>query len=119
MKRRSRWAEGLAKIADRYGLPLYTCAEKIDLEKYGIRHAACIDKEKIREIIGYKLDLKKGQGTEEGVRLLREHRYRHVRHLCPRMSLLLRHGQPCQAQRARRDEHDPKSPILIGLSAGG
>ena len=38
----------------------------------GIRHAACIDREKIREIVGYKLDLKRGQGTAEGVRLLRE-----------------------------------------------
>ena len=34
---------------------LYTCAEKIDLSRYGIQHAACIDKEKVREIIGYKL----------------------------------------------------------------
>ncbi len=44
------------------GLPLYTCAEKIDLSEYGILHGACIDKERIRKLIGYKLDLKKDSG---------------------------------------------------------
>ena len=52
----------LAQIAARYQLPLFTCAEKLDLSKYGIGHGACIDRERIREVIGYKLDLKKDTG---------------------------------------------------------
>ena len=55
-------ASGLAKIAAKYGLPLYTCAEKINLEKYGVGHAACIDKGKIERLVGYKLDVKKDSG---------------------------------------------------------
>ena len=39
-------AKGLVQIADRYQLPLYTCAEKIDLRPYGIQTGACIDKKK-------------------------------------------------------------------------
>lgn len=55
-------AERLAKIAGKYRLPLYTCAEKTDLAHYGIGHGACIDRERIKRIIGYKLDVKKDSG---------------------------------------------------------
>ncbi len=55
-------AEGLSKIARNYQLPIYTCSEKIDLSRYGIQHGACIDKEKIHKLIGYKVDLKKDPG---------------------------------------------------------
>ena len=110
-------AEGLAKIADRYGLPLYTCAEKIDLEKYGIRHAACIDKEKIREIIGYKLDLKKDRGQRkecgccESIDIGMYDTCVHGCHYCYATASLA-------SAKSRRDEHDPKSPILIGHLQG-
>ena len=50
------------KIAQKYKLPLYTCAEKTNLSRYGISHGACIDKERIKNIIGYKLDVKKDTG---------------------------------------------------------
>ncbi len=55
-------AKRLAKIAGKYRLPLYTCAEKKDLAHHGIGHGACIDKERIKRIIGYKLDVKKDNG---------------------------------------------------------
>ncbi len=58
-------AEGLSKIAGKYNLPLYTCGEKINLDRYGIRHAACIDKEKIQKIAGYKMDVKKDCGQRK------------------------------------------------------
>ena len=38
-----RIAENLAAIARSYGLKIDTCAEGIDLQKYGIDHARCID----------------------------------------------------------------------------
>ncbi len=40
-------AGGLGKIARRYRLPLFTCAEKVNLERFGIGHSACIDKKKV------------------------------------------------------------------------
>ena len=43
-------ASGLGRIAGKYKLPLYSCAEKLDLKRYGIRHGACIDKDKIHQI---------------------------------------------------------------------
>ena len=58
-------AKGLAQIAAKYGLPLYTCAERVNLEECGIRHGACIDKNKIRQLVGYKLDVKKDRGQRK------------------------------------------------------
>ncbi len=40
----SKLAEIFGCIAKENGFEIYTCAEKIDLEKYGIKHGACIDK---------------------------------------------------------------------------
>jgi len=38
-----RWAKELARLNKRWGYQLATCAEDIDLEKYGIGHNKCID----------------------------------------------------------------------------
>lgn len=37
------FAEGLQKLNKKWGLELATCAEKFDLNKYGINHNKCID----------------------------------------------------------------------------
>lgn len=47
------------KIADEYGLYIDTCAEEIDLEKFGISHAHCIDKKRFEQIGKYKLSVEK------------------------------------------------------------
>ena len=51
-------AKGFADIAGEYGLPLYTCAEAVELSEYGIRHAACIDSAKVERIAGYPIRVK-------------------------------------------------------------
>lgn len=44
-------SQGLVEIARRFGLPIETCAESIDLKFLGVNHARCIDGELIEEII--------------------------------------------------------------------
>jgi hypothetical protein len=48
-------ADEFSQIAKKHNLILKTCAEKIDLDKYGIEHASCIDRNKIEKIIKCKL----------------------------------------------------------------
>ncbi len=48
-------AEVFGDIAKKNGLEIYTCAEYIDLEKYGIKHGACIDKRIIEKVIGINI----------------------------------------------------------------
>jgi len=58
----------LAEIADKNGMTVGTCAEKIDLEQYGIVHNKCIDPDYIEKIVGYPVsaDKDKGQRKECG-----------------------------------------------------
>ena len=46
------FAARLAKIADKYGLKLQTCAEKEDFTPLGITASACIDKDLIEISVG-------------------------------------------------------------------
>lgn len=52
-------AKNLAEIAHSYGLQMDTCAEKIDLQKYGIQHARCIDNRLFEKLLDCPLRVKK------------------------------------------------------------
>ena len=49
-------ASELSKIAKKYNIELATCCEKIDLEKYGIKHNSCIDGKLIKELFDLDVD---------------------------------------------------------------
>lgn len=110
-------AEGLSRIAQKYELPLCSCAEKINLEPLGIGHAACIDREKAEKVAGYKLDLKKDKGQRKECRC------------CESIDIGMYdtcvHGcRYCYAtaslasSRLKNKRHDPGSPMLIGNLRG-
>ena len=110
-------AEALSKIASRHRLPLYTCAEKVDLSSFGIRHGACIDKERIRRICGYRLDAKKDSGQRiqcQCAESIDIGAYNTCIHGCAY----------CYANGAldvvakKYQQHDSKSSILIGHLTG-
>ncbi len=48
-------AKAFSEIASNRRIKLKTCAEKLDLENYGIAHASCIDGELIEKITGSRL----------------------------------------------------------------
>ncbi|NMA38730.1 MAG: DUF1848 domain-containing protein [Lentisphaerae bacterium] len=50
-------AAGFAPIAASWRLPLFTCAEPIDLSSYGIAHGACIDSDLLGTLAGRKLHI--------------------------------------------------------------
>lgn len=52
-------AEKLAEIAHANGLAMDTCAEDLNLDKYGITHASCIDKALLEELLGCPLKIGK------------------------------------------------------------
>lgn len=110
-------AQGLAKIAAKYNLPLYTCAEKMNLESLGIRHAACIDRKKAEEVAGYKLDLKKDKGQRpecgccESIDIGMYDTCVHGCRYCYATASLF-------SAKNKKKEHDPESPILIGNLRG-
>lgn len=52
-------AENFSYIAKDNGLIIESCAEQIDLERFGINHGKCIDDELIEKITGYKISAAK------------------------------------------------------------
>jgi hypothetical protein len=52
-------ASGFSKIAGKYDLALFACAEETDFAEYGIGRASCIDLELIEQILGFGIRAKK------------------------------------------------------------
>ncbi len=58
-EQQERSAKILAEIAHSYGLRIDTCAEGIELQRYGIEHARCIDDRLFERLLQCSLDVKK------------------------------------------------------------
>jgi len=54
-----RLAAALAKIAHTYGLNIDACAEKLDLQPFGISQAKCVDDHLFEKLRGSKLNMPK------------------------------------------------------------
>ena len=102
----------MARECLQHGIALQTCAELIDLGKYGIPHGACVDRQRIEDILGCKLTLKPGQqrpacGCCDSIDI---GMYDSCRHGCTY----------CYANRsiaratANVAGHHPHSPLLLG-----
>ena len=52
-------AEKFSIIAEKNGLEIFTCSEKIDLKKYGVKHGKCIDDELFYKIFKVSVNVKK------------------------------------------------------------
>lgn len=110
-------AARLSGVAAKYGLPIYTCAEEIDLSRYGIHKGACIDKERIREIIGYKLDLKKDAGQRKECGCL-ESIDIGVYDTCVNGCRYCYATNSLKGAERRYERHDPDSPMMTGNLKG-
>ena len=58
-------AEKMAEIALRYSLDIETCAEKINLQEFGISKGHCIDKRLIERLLGCELSGQKDKHQRE------------------------------------------------------
>lgn len=58
-------AARLVEIADRNNLIVESCAEKINLDQFGIAHGHCIDCNLFEQLLGCKLDLEKDKNQRE------------------------------------------------------
>lgn len=109
-------AENFAKIAEKYNIPIETCAEGIELKEYGINHAKCVDGDLIERIIGCKLndkDKNKKDGNREHcgcMKCIDIGEYDTCIHNC----LYCYANVNKKAASNNFKLHDPKSPILSG-----
>ena len=58
-------AQKFVEICQVYNLKIQTCAEKINLDSYGIKHGRCIDNELIEEISNSRLEVTKDKNQRD------------------------------------------------------
>jgi len=102
-----------AEISSNYGFVIQTCAEKYDLEKFGIKHGRCIDNELIESIINARLNTSKDTNQREECGCIQSidiGEYNTCNHNCiycyANFNRKMVQDKVCQ--------HNPDSPLLIG-----
>jgi hypothetical protein len=110
-------ASGFSEIAGAHNINVLTCAEGIDLSGHGVRHGACIDRELIERIIGYRITAKEDMNQRDACRCIEcvdIGAYSTCSHGC----------SYCYATSGQREvmrrmaAHDPDSPMISGYPIG-
>ena len=107
------FAKELSNIAKENHIKIGSCAEKIDLDEYGIIHNSCIDKELIEKIIGCKLKINKdkNQRIECGcVESVEVGRYNTCKNGC----VYCYANYSAKSVESNFQKYDPLSPLLCG-----
>lgn len=106
-------ASEFAKIGKGLDIEVQSCAEDIDLEKNGVVHGHCVDKELIERLVGYRLEAKKdpNQRKECGcIESIDIGEYNTCMHHCLYCYANYSQNQVLQ----KRQVHDINSPLLSG-----
>ena len=104
---------GFAEIAGNYGIVLKTCAEEIDLQKYGIEHGACIDQALLESLLGCPLNAGKDKNQRPACGCMESidiGAYNTCKNGCRYCYAVL--SETSAAGNLGR--HDPCSPLLTG-----
>ena len=100
-------------IANEHGIYIDTCAEKVDFDKYGVKHAHCIDRERLERIGKYKLDVDKDKNQRDEcgcVSSIDIGSYNTCKNGC----LYCYANFSQKSVVANHSKHNPNSPLLYG-----
>lgn len=108
-----KFAKELSNIAKENHIKIGSCAEKVDLDEYGIIHNSCIDKELIEKIIGCKLKINKDKnqriecGCVESVEV-------GTYNTCKNGCVYCYANYSAKSVESNFQKYDPLSPLLCG-----
>lgn len=103
----------LVPIANRYGMEIQTCSEKIDLANVGIEHGRCIDNVIVEELLGVKIETSKDKNQRKECGCIQSidiGEYNTCGHNC--LYCYANFNQ--EVVQRKREKHNSKSPLLIG-----
>lgn len=113
-----RFVKEMARIAAPLNLNLYTCCEQGDFSAQGVRHAACIDREKIERILGTPIRARKHAGQRPNCGCIESvdlGAYDTCVHGCAYCYAT----HSAKLSRTRFASHDPCAPSLLPLAQDG
>jgi hypothetical protein len=106
-------ASGFSDTAKKYGITVFTCAETVDLSKYGVEHGACIDQGLIERVIGHRIDARNDTNQRDAcgcIECVDIGAYSTCSHGCSYCYAVSNET----AVMRRMAAHDPVSPIISG-----
>ena len=106
-------AQNLAEIARDYNMEIKTCAETINLDKYGIKHGCCIDPQLISKTIKNPISAKKDKNQRDVcgcVESIDIGQYNTCRHGCKYCYANFNPKSVCTFSK----QYDVNSPMLVG-----
>ncbi len=106
-------AEVISNIAKEHSLPIFTCAEKIDVSKFGIVPGACIDKSSIEDILQAPINCKRDKNQRDECLCIESidiGTYNCCANGCNYCYAL----QSEESSINNMKKHNPLSPVLIG-----
>ena len=110
-------ASDFSKIAKKYGIALYTCAEEIDLSEFGIMHSACVDKALVENIIGYSIKAKRDTNQRASCCCI-ESVDIGAYDTCPHGCTYCYATSSQKTVLRRIASHDPAAPMITGYPTG-
>ncbi len=102
-----------SEIAQEAGISLDTCAETIDLSRFGIRHARCIDPKRLERLGGYPLSVGKDKNQRPACGCVASIDIGAYDTCGSGCAYCYANGRPSTVQK-NFAAHDPASPILFG-----
>ena len=108
-----RLAEGMGKIAEKYGIYLQTCGTNADFSRYGIHSSGCATLAILGKANGCEFKNVRHRGMREGCRCI-ESRDIGAYDTCLNGCKYCYANQSPEAARKNHRLHDPDSPLLLG-----
>ena len=107
----------LSAIAREHGIYIDTCAEEVELDKFGIGHARCIDKERFERIGNYRLDVGKDKNQRTVCGCMASIDIG-TYNTCKNGCLYCYANYSKKSVDTNSSKHNPHSPLLFGEISG-
>ena len=103
----------IAEIAKSYNIEVQSCAEKYDLDSFGIKHGKCVDNAVVEDIIGFPIETKKDKNQRKECGCIESidiGEYNTCGHNCLYCYANFNQNEVLK----KKEKHNPNSSLLIG-----
>ena len=113
-----RLAAAFSQTGSHYGLSIRSCCEQIDLSRFGITHASCIDQRTIESVCGYSIEGKRDINQRTGCGCIQSIDIGSY-HTCRNGCVYCYANTGEASAKKNHESHNPVSELLLGTLREG